>query len=195
LEKPKSPVVGFALWGALGLFTALSGLAAPTRAQALEAPCGGSGFDICFPDLDTGAPSKACAVSSSSGASASIASQSAAARDAATITACLGRVCRDAASEPSPGFFEYCCARGGSQRYDDYCVWVVQTTCSGVADLCAERCPPLELLTGTVTLAPPPSACFASYPPFIASVCAADPFCCATSWDSICAEEALAASP
>lgn len=191
MKKPKSSAPGFVLFlGALCSFTALSELAPLSRAEALETLCPEGGFDICFPNLEIAAPSKVCAVPADG-----VASSSAAARDAATATVCLGKVCRSAANEPAPGFFEYCCARGGAQKYDDFCVWVVQEACSAVADLCAERCPSLELLTGTVTLAPPPAACLADYPPFIAGVCGLDPFCCATSWDGICAEEALAASP
>jgi hypothetical protein len=149
-----------------------------SSAQAAETLCPPGGFDICFPDLEAGAPNAACDAQE---------------EDAAAITACLGSICSGVASEPEPGFFGYCCAQGGSRRYDDFCVFVVQSACSAVADHCADRCPPLELLLGTVTLAPPPASCIEDYPPFIASVCDSDPFCCTTSWDAICAGEALEA--
>jgi hypothetical protein len=145
-------------------------------ARGAEALCPADGFDICFPDVDDGAPNAACDTSED---------------DAADITACLGSVCSGQANEPEPGFFAYCCAQGGSARFDDFCVFVVQASCSGIADHCEDRCPPLELLLGTVTLAPPPEACLDDYPSFIAGVCAADPFCCTTSWDAICANEAI----
>jgi hypothetical protein len=110
---------------------------------------------------------------------------------AADVSACLGRVCAGVETEPEAGFFDYCCALGGSQRYDDYCAFVVLSECRAVTEHCVDRCPPLTLLTGTVPIAPPPRACLATYPAFVARVCAMDPFCCSTSWDSICAAEAL----
>jgi hypothetical protein len=161
-------------------------LAWPSLAQEVPpqaAACPAGGFDVCFPDLDAGAPSTSCDASGDITAEA-----------ATAITACLSNVCGGEASEPEPGFFSYCCAQGGSVRYDDFCVFVVQTACTEVATHCADRCPPLELLTGTGPLAPPPAACVATYPSFIAEVCTSDPFCCTTSWDEICAASALALS-
>jgi hypothetical protein len=157
-----------------GLVTVL-----PTHAQEAGPACPAGGFDVCFPDLDAGAPSAACSATEA---------------DAAEITACLGNVCSSEAAEPEPGFFSYCCAQGGSLKYDDFCVFVVQSSCPAVAAHCADRCPPLGLLIGTVPLAPPPAACIGTYPPFIQAVCAADPFCCNTSWDELCETAALDAS-
>jgi hypothetical protein len=113
--------------------------------------------------------------------------------EAADVNVCLRRICGAVAAEPEPGFFHYCCARGGAGQYDDYCAFIVQSECAPVAALCADRCPSVALLTGTVSLAPPPALCIASYPAFIGSVCKSDPFCCSTSWDSLCAGEALGA--
>jgi hypothetical protein len=156
-----------------------AGMAVAVPAAAQQSLCPAGGFDICFPELDAGAPNASCDPEED---------------DAAAISACLGGICSSVAVEPEPGFFSYCCAQGGSVRYDDFCVFVVQTACSAVADHCIDRCPPLELLVGSVPLAPPPAACIADYPPFISAVCNADPFCCTTSWDVICASAALAAS-
>jgi hypothetical protein len=158
-------------------FVAAAGVvvAVPVRAQDAGTLCPASGFDLCFPNLDAGAPNAAC---------------DATAEGAAVVGECLSEVCSAETAEPVPGFFNYCCAQGGSVRYDDFCVFVVQSACLPVADHCADRCPPLELLTGTVPLAPPPEACLASYPSFIRSVCSSDPFCCNTSWDEICARTA-----
>jgi hypothetical protein len=178
LKKTKSTARRLVYLAGFGLFAAASGLAPASHAQAVRPGCPAGGFDICFPNLGAGAPNAAC---------------NATEEDAADITACLRRVCRNAATEPEPGFFGYCCAQGGSVRYDDFCVLAVQSECTAVADHCVDRCPPVRLLTGTVTLGPPPAACFDAYPAFIANVCDNDPFCCSTSWDSICAEEALSA--
>jgi hypothetical protein len=178
LSKTTSSSLVLLLAGGLVTIAAMLGVALPSRAQDATAACGGA-FDVCFPNLDAGAPSAACGVE---------------AADAAAVTACLEGICGSEATEPEPGFFGYCCAQGGSVRYDDFCVLVVQTACPTVAAQCADRCPPVELLTGTVPLAPPPSACIPSYPAFIAEVCTTDPFCCTTSWDEICAAGALAAS-
>jgi hypothetical protein len=142
-------------------------------------PCPAAGFDLCFPDLSRGAPSATCDAPRDAGAR--------------VVDDCLGGVCGGVETEPVPGFFEYCCALGGSERYDDFCAFVVQMECSAVAQLCVGRCPPLPLLTGTVPIAPPPPACLADYPRFVTRVCQMDPFCCSTSWDSICAAEALEA--
>ncbi|MEO8177991.1 MAG: hypothetical protein ABI895_04070 [Deltaproteobacteria bacterium] len=171
-------------WGLLSFRTLGLGLAAavlspPSYAQSAGTLCPAGGFDVCFPNLEAGAPNAACTAGEAG---------------ARAITACLRSVCQSAAAEPEPGFFSYCCARGGSVRYDDFCVFVVQSECAAVAEHCVNRCPPVELLTGTVTLAPPPAACIEGYPEFIAEVCEADPFCCSTSWDSICGEAAVAAS-
>jgi hypothetical protein len=163
----------------LAFFAAGLAVALPIGAQQAGAQCPAAGFDVCFPNLTAGAPNAAC---------------NPAEPDAAAITACLGSVCGGAAREPEPGFFGYCCAQGGSVRYDDFCVFVVQSSCDAVADHCVDSCPPLALLIGSVPLAPPPAACIGGYPPFIAAVCAADPFCCTTSWDVICATAALEAS-
>jgi hypothetical protein len=181
LAKPNSTSLHLACFSGFALFAAGLALAWPSLAQEVgaAAACPARGFDVCFPDLDAGAPSAACDGS---------------ADDAADITACLSRVCGGEATEPEPGFFSYCCAQGGSVRYDDFCVFVVQTACTDVADHCVDRCPPLELLTGTVPLAPPPAACIPTYPSFIAEVCSSDPFCCTTSWDEICAASALSLS-
>jgi hypothetical protein len=161
-------------------FVLAAGIAVALPGGAQETLCPAGGFDICFPEFDAGAPNAACDPGE---------------EGAAAITACLGSVCRSAAAEPEPGFFSYCCARGGSVRYDDFCVFVVQSACSAVAAHCIDRCPPVDLLlSGTVPLAPPPEACLDDYPPFIESVCGADPFCCTTSWDVICASAALEAS-
>jgi len=178
LKKVKSTTLGFAYLAGLGMFIVASGAASPSQAQVAGAVCPAAGFDVCFPNVDAGAPNAAC---------------SATEPGAADVTACLGRICRGVASEPEPGFFAYCCAKGGSSRFDDFCVFVAQSECAAVAEQCADRCPPLGLLTGTVTLAPPPAACLDAYPPFVARVCASDSFCCTTSWDSICADEAIAA--
>jgi hypothetical protein len=148
------------------------------NAQDLETLCPPDGFDVCFPNLDSGAPNAACDESEDS---------------ASDISACLGSICSGEELEPEPGFFAYCCAQGGSERYDDFCVFVVQDACPTIADHCEGRCPPLELLLGTVALAPPPAACLEDYPDFIAAVCNQDPFCCTTSWDAICAGEAIEA--
>jgi hypothetical protein len=156
---------------AAGVVTASAG-----DAQELGPLCPPEGFDICFPNLDAGAPNAACDASE---------------ENASDITACLGSVCGGVKLEPEPGFFAYCCAGGGSKRYDDFCVFVVQDACPKIADHCEDRCPPLELLLGTVSLAPPSEACLEDYPPFIAAVCDADPFCCSTSWDAICAGKAI----
>lgn len=164
--------------GALSLIAAAFA-AGPSFAQDGGAPCPADGFDVCFPNLEAGVPGAACG---------------AAEPDAGAVTACVAGLCGSAAAEPEPGFFGYCCADGGSARYDEFCVLVVQTACPAVAEQCIDRCPPLELLTGTVSLAPPPSACVGGYPSFIASVCEADPFCCTTSWDAICAAAAIEAS-
>ena len=123
-----------------------------------------------------GAPSAACDASEDGGTD--------------VVDDCLSRVCAGVETEPAPGFFDYCCALGGSQRYDDFCAFVVQSECTAVADFCLDRCPPPPLFMGTVPIAPPPEACLADYPPFVAEVCAMDPFCCSTSWDSICAAQA-----
>jgi hypothetical protein len=174
LSQSKSLSHRLAIAGAIALSGAA--LALPSRAQDA---CG-AGFDICFPNLDAGAPSACVAAEDDT--------------DAAAIAACFADLCTSEVNEPEPGFFSYCCAAGGSVRYDDFCVLVVQTACPAVADACSDRCPPVELLTGTVPLAPPPAACIPSYPEFIADVCAADPFCCTTSWDELCAASALDAS-
>lgn len=163
----------FALLAA-GLAVAVTG-----NAQVTPPACPVGGFDVCFPNLDAGAPSAACDAADAA---------------APAIDACLGNICGGVANEPQPGFFSYCCAAGGSVRYDDFCAFVVQSTCPAVATECADRCPPLALLTGSVALAPPPEACLPSYPTFINEVCDADPFCCTTSWDVICAGAALEAS-
>lgn len=178
LERAKSTVFGLVASGALGVFVALSGLATPSHAQALATLCPRGGFDICFPNLEAGAPAAACSASEA---------------DAGDISGCLGQVCSGVAAEPEPGFFSYCCAQGGSVKYDDFCVFVVESACGAVADHCVDRCPPLALLLGAATLAPPPAVCIGSYPSFIAEVCSADKFCCTTSWDSLCAGEALEA--
>ncbi|HWO08989.1 MAG TPA: hypothetical protein VNN80_05900 [Polyangiaceae bacterium] len=175
MSKTTSKSLQLARAGGLTLACVLA-VALPGRAQVA---CVGE-FDVCFPNLDAGAPSDACGAADPA--------------DAAAVGACLENICGSEANEPQAGFFGYCCAQGGSVRYDDFCVLVVQTACPAVAEQCADRCPPLELLTGTVPLAPPPSACIAGYPAFIAEVCASDPFCCTTSWDEICAAGALAAS-
>jgi hypothetical protein len=181
LAKPNSASLQLAYASGLAIFAAGLALAWPSAvheasAQESSTLCPASGFDVCFPELDAGAPNAACDASS---------------EDAVDVTACLGNVCSGEASEPEPGFFSYCCAQGGSVRYDDFCVFVVQTACPAVADHCADRCPPLALLTGTVPLAPPPQACIATYPAFIDAVCKSDPFCCTTSWDEICAAAAV----
>jgi hypothetical protein len=160
-----------------GLVLALA-VAAPGRAQDAGL-CPVGGFDICFPNVSAGAPSAACDPADAG---------------AAEVSSCLASICSGKATEPEPGFFSFCCAQGGAVQYDDFCVLVAQTSCPSVATLCAGRCPPLELLTGTLTLAAPPAACLAEYPSFISSVCADDPFCCSTSWDVLCAGAALAAS-
>jgi hypothetical protein len=160
----------------VGLASAWPSGVREARAQEAGALCPAAGFDVCFPELDAGAPNAACDAS---------------AGGAADVTACLSNVCSGEAAEPEPGFFSYCCAQGGSVRYDDFCVFVVQTACPAVAEHCADRCPPLDLLTGTVPLAPPPAACISTYPAFIGAVCTSDPFCCSTSWDEICAASAL----
>lgn len=149
-----------------------------TPAQRAAAACTAGGFDVCFPNLTSGAPNAACTPTEAG---------------SAAVTACLGLVCRSAATEPEPGFFSYCCSRGGSVQYDEFCAFVVQSECAAVATHCASRCPPVQLLIGTVTLAPPTAACIATYPAFISAVCAQDAFCCSTSWDAICAQAALAA--
>ena len=177
-RRARPAALGVIAFGTFGLALAATVLSPPSHAQSAGALCPAGGFDVCFPNLEAGAPNAACR---------------AAEEDARAITACLGRVCQSAAAEPEPGFFSYCCARGGSVRYDDFCVFVVQSECAAVADHCVDRCPPVELLTGTVTLAPPPAECIEGYPEFIAEVCEADPFCCSTSWDSVCAEGAVAA--
>jgi hypothetical protein len=164
---------------ALGLGMAATVVSPPSYAQSAGTLCPADGFDVCFPNLEAGAPNAACTAGE---------------EGARAITACLRSVCQSAAAEPEPGFFSYCCARGGSVHYDDFCVFVVQSECAAVAEHCVDRCPPVELLTGTVTLAPPPAACIEGYPESIAEVCKADPFCCSTSWDSICGEEAVAAA-
>lgn len=151
---------------------------APTPTQLAAAACAAGGIDVCFPNLTSGAPNAACSTTE---------------EGAGVVTECLARVCRSAAAEPEPGFFSYCCARGGSVQYDDFCAFVVQSECPAVAEHCADRCPPVQLLTGTVTLAPPLPACIATYPAFIARVCAQDEFCCSTSWDAICAQAAVSA--
>ncbi|MEY4546052.1 MAG: hypothetical protein RL685_2247 [Pseudomonadota bacterium] len=150
----------------------------PTPTQIAAAACAAGGIDVCFPTLTSGAPNAAC---------------SATEEGAGVVTECLAQVCRSAAAEPEPGFFAYCCARGGSVQYDDFCAFAVQSACPAVAEHCADRCPPVQLLTGTVTLAPPLPACIATYPAFIARVCAQDEFCCSTSWDAICAQAAVSA--
>jgi len=160
-------------------FALLSGaLAVPSHAQ--DASSCSTGFDICFPNLDAGAPSTCSAEDDDA--------------DGPAIAACFADLCSSEVNEPEPGFFSYCCAAGGSVRYDDFCVLVVQTACPAVAEHCADRCPPVELLTGEVPLAPPPAECIPSYPAFIAEVCATDPFCCTTSWDTLCAASAFEAS-
>ena len=166
--------------GLLSLCTlGLAVVSPPSYAQSAGTLCPAGGFDVCFPNLKAGAPNAACTAGEPG---------------ARAITACLRSVCQSAAAEPEPGFFSYCCARGGSVRYDDFCVFVVQSECPAIAEQCVDRCPPVGLLTGTITLAPPPAACLEGYPEFIAGVCEADPFCCTTSWDSVCAEAAVAAS-
>jgi hypothetical protein len=150
----------------------------PTPAQLVAAACAAGGIDVCFPNLTSGAPNLACSPTE---------------EGAGVVTECLARVCRSAAAEPEPGFFSYCCARGGSVQYDDFCAFAVQSACPAVAEHCADRCPPVQLLTGTVTLAPPLPACIATYPAFIARVCAQDEFCCSTSWDALCAQAAVSA--
>jgi hypothetical protein len=181
----KSTAFSVARRTGLGLFAAALGAAAPGFAQVDagfpadgSAPCPAGDFDICFPDLSMGAPNATCDGPADGGA--------------AVANDCLSRVCAGAGTEPQPGFFEHCCALGGSERYDDFCVYVVQSECSAVADLCLDRCPPLALLTGTVPMAPLPVACLADYPAFVTRVCEMDPFCCTTSWDSICVAEAEA---
>lgn len=163
-----------------GLAALLVGTAFAPESQAQTAPltCPAAGFDVCFPNLQAGAPSAACSATDPG---------------APVVTECLSRVCRSAATEPEPGFFSYCCAAGGSVEYDDFCVFALQSECPAVATHCEDRCPPLPLLIGTVTLAPPPPACIPTYPAFVAAVCAQDEFCCSTSWDGICAQAALAA--
>jgi hypothetical protein len=161
----------------LSVLAAGSVFAPASQAQS-AATCPAGGFDVCFPNLEAGAPNAACTSTE---------------EDATAITSCLRRVCRSRAAEPEPGFFDYCCARAGSVQYDDFCVFVVQSECPAVAEHCVDRCPPLQLLIGTVTIAPPPAACISTYPAFIATLCELDPFCCSTSWDSICTEEALVA--
>lgn len=191
MSQPHSISFKLAFASALALLTAV--IAGPSHAQDAQSCSAGSdiggsdiggsdvgGFDICFPNLDAGAPSTCVAAEGDA--------------DGPAIAACFADLCSSQATEPQPGFFGYCCAGGGSVRYDDFCVLVVQTACPAVAEHCADRCPPVELLTGTVPLAPPPAACVPSYPPFIAEVCATDPFCCNTSWDELCAASAVEAS-
>jgi hypothetical protein len=177
LARSTSTSLALVLTSGLALVAALSSTV-DSRAQDGGSLCPASGFDICFPNLSAGAPAAAC---------------SATEEDAADISACFASVCSPTAVEPEPGFFSYCCAAGGSVKYDDFCVFVVQTACPTVATHCADRCPPLALLTGTVPLAPPPAACLPDYPAAISAVCQSDPFCCTTSWDEICATAALAA--
>lgn len=178
MNKGKSTALGF--FSLAGLATLLAGTAfAPlSQAQTVEDSCAAVGFDACFPNLLTGAPSAACDPTEPG---------------AEVVSECLSRVCESEATEPQPGFFSYCCADGGAVGYDDFCVFVLQSECADVAAQCATRCPPLPLLIGTVTLAPPPADCIPTYPAFIARVCALDSFCCSTSWDGICAQAALAA--
>lgn len=160
-------------------------VAAPARAQdAGQCPVGG--FDICFPNVSAGAPGAACEPEVPDASPAAVLERS-------VVSACLADVCGSKGNEPEPGFFSFCCAAGGSVQYDDFCVLVTQTACPDVATSCADRCPPLALLTGGITLAAPPEACLADYPPAIASVCQADPFCCSTSWDVLCSSAAVAA--
>ena len=177
MARSTSTSLGLVLMSGLALIAALTSTP-DSRAQDAGTLCPADGFDICFPNLSAGAPAAAC---------------SATEEDAADITACFTNVCSPPAVEPAPGFFSYCCAAGGSIKYDDFCVFVVQTACPAVATHCADRCPPLALLTSTVPLAPPPPACLPSYPAAIAAVCQSDPFCCTTSWDEICASAAVAA--
>jgi hypothetical protein len=150
----------------------------PLRAQDAGL-CPVGGFDICFPNVSAGAPASACDPADAG---------------AADVSACLADICGGKANEPEPGFFSFCCAQGGAVQYDDFCVLVAQTACPAVATQCAGRCPPLDLLTAGITLAAPPEACLATYPAAIASVCAADPFCCSTSWDVLCSSAALDAN-
>ena len=177
MARSTSTSLGLVLMSGLALIAALTSTP-DSRAQDAGTLCPADGFDICFPNLSAGAPAAAC---------------SATEEDAADITACFTNVCSPTAVEPEPGFFSYCCAAGGSIKYDDFCVLVVQSACPAVATHCADRCPPLALLTSTVPLAPPPPACLPSYPAAIAAVCQSDPFCCTTSWDEICASAAVAA--
>ncbi len=74
----------------------------------------------------------------------------------------------------------------------------IECECSAVDDVCPVMpiCEPLAL-----TDCLPSDCCFASGVPGCddptcqATVCAADPFCCDTSWDSICADEAVLHCP
>lgn len=176
----------------LALFAIGLSAAVPARAQDAGSLCPAGGFDICFPNVDAAAPSAACTpegldeLDSEAAAAAEL--------DASIASECLGSICSGEADEPQPGFFSHCCAVAGAERYDDFCVFVVQMACPAVGEQCAGRCPPLELLLGTVPLAPPTEACLEEYPSFIGEVCALDPFCCTTSWDVLCAESALQAS-
>lgn len=183
MAKEKSTALGAFSLAGLAVLLAGTALAPSSHAQSAAATCPAGGFDVCFPNLQAGAPRLAC------GAAGSAATEP----GAAVVSECLTRVCSSAATEPEAGFFSYCCAAGGSVEYDDFCVFVLQTECPAVAAQCEDRCPPLPLLIGTVTLAPPPPACIPTYPAFVARVCALDEFCCSTSWDAICAEAALAA--
>lgn len=178
MDKGKSTALGLFSLAGLAVLLAGAAFAPPSQAQSAVTTCPAAGFDVCFPNLQSGAPSVAC---------------SATEPGAAAVSECLSRVCSSAATEPEAGFFSYCCAAGGSVEYDDFCVFALQTACPAVAAQCEDRCPPLPLLIGTVTLAPPPAACIPTYPAFVARVCALDEFCCSTSWDAICAQAALAA--
>jgi hypothetical protein len=164
-------------WAAGGFLLGALLLAVPARAQDAGI-CPATGFDICFPNIATAAPSVACEPVDAG---------------TADVNACLADVCSGKANEPEPGFFSFCCAQGGAVQYDDFCVLVTQTACPAVATLCAGRCPPVELLTSGITLAAPPEACLADYPAAITSVCSEDPFCCSTSWDVLCSSAAVAA--
>jgi hypothetical protein len=69
----------------------------------------------------------------------------------------------------------YCC----NTSWDSLCVQEVGTICN--SQKCAGNCAHSPCVVGTILVA--------SCNPCVSSICSADPYCCNTSWDSLCVQE------
>lgn len=90
-----------------------------------------------------------------------------------TSSACVSSIC---SADP------FCC----TTAWDSVCISEVRTVCSSLT------CPESEGACSHPTCTPGAAlvnTCDSTMANCVASICSADPFCCATSWDSVCVGE------